>query len=124
VPTLRTPIRVRWWIFLYTFLFAMLTYLQRNSLSIAAVRIMPELHLSQMQVGWLMETFTVAYMLLQLPGGVLGERIGARAAYIAVGVIGGERGIRTLEGLLTLTPLAGVRLRPLGHLSAQLKIAA
>src|SRR5688572_1411604 len=31
--------------------------------------------------------------------------------------IGGERGIRTLEGLLTLTPLAGVRLRPLGHLS-------
>ena len=31
--------------------------------------------------------------------------------------IGGERGIRTLEGLLALTPLAGVRLRPLGHLS-------
>ena len=30
---------------------------------------------------------------------------------------GGERGIRTLEGLLTLTPLAGARLRPLGHLS-------
>ena len=35
----------------------------------------------------------------------------------AVLEIGGERGIRTLEGLLTLTPLAGVRLRPLGHLS-------
>src|SRR6478752_7035737 len=31
---------------------------------------------------------------------------------------GGEGGIRTLEGLLALTPLAGVRLRPLGHLSA------
>ena len=31
---------------------------------------------------------------------------------------GGERGIRTLDGLLTHTPLAGVRLRPLGHLSA------
>src|ERR1700749_4778403 len=26
---------------------------------------------------------------------------------------------RTLEGLLTLTPLAGVRLRPLGHLSTR-----
>ena len=35
---------------------------------------------------------------------------------------GGERGIRTLEGLLTLTPLAGVRLRPLGHLSAGQKL--
>src|SRR6516165_4591358 len=34
------------------------------------------------------------------------------------GESGGERGIRTLEGLLALTPLAGVRLRPLGHLSA------
>ena len=30
---------------------------------------------------------------------------------------GGERGIRTLEGLLTLTPLAGERFRPLSHLS-------
>jgi hypothetical protein len=38
--------------------------------------------------------------------------------------IGGERGIRTLEGLLTLTPLAGVRLRPLGHLSVRLEIDA
>jgi hypothetical protein len=35
---------------------------------------------------------------------------------------GGERGIRTLEGLLTLTPLAGVRLRPLGHLSGHAPI--
>ena len=37
---------------------------------------------------------------------------------------GGERGIRTLEGLLTLTPLAGVRLRPLGHLSDPGKMLA
>ena len=37
---------------------------------------------------------------------------------------GGERGIRTLEGLLTLTPLAGVRLRPLGHLSVPGKTLA
>src|SRR5487761_544338 len=39
-------------------------------------------------------------------------------------VFGGERGIRTLEGLLTLTPLAGVRLRPLGHLSDLGKLLA
>src|SRR5450755_3578059 len=32
---------------------------------------------------------------------------------------GGEGGIRTLDGLLTHTPLAGARLRPLGHLSGQ-----
>ena len=33
-----------------------------------------------------------------------------------------EREIRTLEGLLDLTPLAGVRLRPFGHLSAAKRI--
>ena len=31
--------------------------------------------------------------------------------------IGGEGGIRTLDTLLTYTPLAGERLQPLGHLS-------
>ena len=30
---------------------------------------------------------------------------------------GGEGGIRTLDTLLTYTPLAGERLQPLGHLS-------
>jgi hypothetical protein len=35
--------------------------------------------------------------------------------------IGGEGGIRTLDGLLTHTPLAGARLRPLGHLSHRAK---
>ncbi len=31
---------------------------------------------------------------------------------------GGERGIRTLDTLLTYTHFPGVRLQPLGHLSA------
>ena len=43
---------------------------------------------------------------------------GRRRSTSVVALTGGQRGIRTLEGLLTLTPLAGVRLRPLGHLSA------
>ena len=34
-----------------------------------------------------------------------------------VQMYGGERGIRTLEGVLALTPLAGERFRPLSHLS-------
>ena len=35
-------------------------------------------------------------------------------------MIGGERGIRTLDTLLTYTPLAGARLQPLGHFSINL----
>ena len=34
--------------------------------------------------------------------------------------IGGEGGIRTLDTLLTYTPLAGARLQPLGHFSINL----
>ncbi len=34
--------------------------------------------------------------------------------------IGGEGGIRTLDGLVTHTRLAGERLQPLGHLSKNL----
>ena len=32
---------------------------------------------------------------------------------------GGEEGIRTLDTLITYTPLAGERLQPLGHLSVR-----
>ena len=43
---------------------------------------------------------------------------GLRGRLLRVGrECGGERGIRTLDGLLTHTPLAGERLQPLGHLS-------
>jgi ACS family glucarate transporter-like MFS transporter len=87
LPTLRTPIRIRWWIFWYLFLLAILAFIQRTSLSIAAERMMPELHLSQMKVGWLMETYTVVYTALQIPAGVLGERIGARAILVATGAL-------------------------------------
>ena len=34
-------------------------------------------------------------------------------------VYGGEGGIRTLDTLLTYTPLAGARLQPLGHFSGR-----
>ena len=39
------------------------------------------------------------------------------------GVDGGEEGIRTLDTLLTYTPLAGERLRPLGHLSGEASVS-
>ena len=84
---MRTPIRIRWWIFWYLFLLAILAFVQRTSLSIAAERMMPELHLSQMQVGWLMETYIVVYTALQIPAGALGERIGARVILVATGII-------------------------------------
>jgi ACS family glucarate transporter-like MFS transporter len=69
------------------FLFPMLTYTQRTSLNVAAERIMPLFHLSQMQLGWMMWAYTVAYTVLQIPAGVFGERLGARATFVLIGVV-------------------------------------
>jgi MFS transporter, ACS family, glucarate transporter len=88
MPLLRHPVRIRWWIFAFMFAFATLSYIQRTSIAVAAEKIMPDLHLSQMQIGWLNASFTTAYALAQLPGGILGQRFGARLIYIAVGIVG------------------------------------
>jgi len=80
--------KVRWTIFLFLCGFAMLSYVQRTSLGVAAQNIMPDLHLSQMQIGWLNMAFATCYALAQLPGGVLGQRFGARLTYTVVGLVG------------------------------------
>ena len=72
--------RVRWRIFSLLVSFALVVYFQQRSLTVASERIMPELSLSQMQIGWLQWAFVLSYAFLQFPGGVLGQRIGARVS--------------------------------------------
>lgn len=76
--------RIRWRIFSMLVVAAAIVYFQQRSISIAAERIMPELSLSQMQIGWLQWGFVLAYGLLQFPGGILGQRLGARWALSAL----------------------------------------
>jgi ACS family glucarate transporter-like MFS transporter len=73
-------IRVRWPIFACVFAAAFVTYLQRSSLSVAAARMMPEVGLSQVQMGWLFTTFLIGYTAFQFPGGLYSQRFGARNA--------------------------------------------
>jgi ACS family glucarate transporter-like MFS transporter len=88
MTTTRKAIRIRWWIFLYLCAFALLSYLQRTGVSVAADAMMPALHLSHFQVGILLGTFPLTYMLFQVPGATFGRRFGARATYAGVGIIG------------------------------------
>jgi sugar phosphate permease len=88
MTTPRQPVRIRWWIFLYMSAFATLSNVQRTSIGIAAERIEPELHVSQMQIGWMMWAFTVMYMIMQAPGGVFGQRYGARVTFFLIGLVG------------------------------------
>ncbi len=66
----------------------MVSYIQRLGVQDLAATVMPALHLSQLQIGWIATAFTTAYALTQLPGGIFSQRIGARWALVSVGVLG------------------------------------
>jgi ACS family glucarate transporter-like MFS transporter len=84
-PPQRMPIR--WRIFGFLFVMGFLAYLQQKGLTIAAERMIPELHFSQMQIGWLEQAFVIGYAIFQLPGGILGQRWGARWTFVVIGML-------------------------------------
>jgi MFS transporter, ACS family, glucarate transporter len=79
-------LRIRWRIFSLLFGFGFLAYLQQKSITVAAERMMPELHLTQVQIGWIEWAFVLGYGLFQLPGGIFGQRQGARRTFVIIGL--------------------------------------
>src|SRR5438876_3401835 len=78
--------RVRRVLLALIFSFAFTGYVQRTSISIAAQRMMPELGISQLQVGWLLTAFLFTYAVFQIPGALVGQWIGARRMLAAIGL--------------------------------------
>ena len=78
--------RVRWRIFSFLFGFGFLAYLQQKTITVAAERMMPELGLSQLQIGWLEQAFVLGYAIFQMPGGIVGQRMGARRTFVIIGL--------------------------------------
>lgn len=72
------PTRVRYAVVGVTALMAVLLYLDRFCISFAEVFIKEELHLSDIQVGWMLSAFFWTYALCQVPSGWLTDRFGAR----------------------------------------------
>lgn len=79
--------RVRTLIFAILFGFAFTGYVQRQNLSIAAERMIAELGLTQIQVGWMFTAFLVTYSLFQVPGALVGQQWGARRTLTAIGLV-------------------------------------
>lgn len=79
--------RIRWRIFSFLFGFGCIAYLQQKSITVAAAQMMPELGLSQMQIGWIQWAFMLGYTCFQLPGGVIGQRLGARRMFVVISII-------------------------------------
>ena len=109
-------VRVRWNIFALLFILGMYFYVQQRSISVASYRMMPELGLTQMQIGWLEWTFLLGYTSLQFPGGVLGQRLGARVSVTIIGALAFLAMILTplaplaLHGAVLLVVLLGLQL--------------
>src|SRR5512146_2883842 len=86
-PHARMKPRIRWRVFAFLFAFGLIAYVQRTGVTVAAAQMMPQLHLTQLQIGWLEQAFVIGYALFQLPGGLLGQRFGARLAFTAFGIV-------------------------------------
>jgi MFS transporter, ACS family, D-galactonate transporter len=70
--------RVRWQIFLLVWLLIIVNFIDRSSLSVAMPLIGRQMRLSPATMGWLLSSFFWGYAVVQLPGGWLVDRFGAR----------------------------------------------
>jgi len=83
-------------------------YLDRTNITVAKLTMTHDLHLSEMQFGFVMAAFTFGYALMQIPGGRLADRIGSRPLLVTALVVWSV--FTALTGLATsLTSLIAVR---------------
>ena len=78
------PTRVRYIVLLLTVAAYMITYLDRVLLSAAVPSIQKEFGFSLITMGWILGAYQIAYAVFQIPGGWLGDRLGARRALAGV----------------------------------------
>jgi len=77
---------VRWRVLALLFGLSFVAYVVRTNLSVAAKYMMPELGISEIQMGWVFGAFTFAYAAFQFPGGIAGEWLGSRRALVLLAV--------------------------------------
>lgn len=65
-------------------LLSVITFLDRNAISVASVRITGDLGLTDSQFGWILTAFTLTYGLLEIPMGMWGDRTGERKVLLRI----------------------------------------
>src|ERR1035438_5965872 len=76
--------RVRYWVIVFAVSLAVITYIDRVSIATAAPSIQRDLGLDDVQMGWAFSAFAWAYALFEIPGGFLGDWMGARRVLLRV----------------------------------------
>ena len=106
-PSRAASTHVRYWILAVIVIATAINYLDRANLSIAAPIVKKDLNISDVQMGLIFSAFSWTYAALQIPGGWLLERAGARKTFgfalifwsIVTGCISLARGFGSLLGL-------------------------
>ena len=80
----QAPTRVRYLVIVFAVALAVITYIDRVCMSQAAPVITKDLGLTVAQKGYIFSAFALAYALFEIPGGYLGDRIGARRVLMRV----------------------------------------
>jgi sugar phosphate permease len=79
--------KIRWWICFLLFLTWLVSYIDRSLMPMALPLIGEEFHLGPTVMGGVVSAFFVGYASMQIPGGIIADKIGARKA-ITLGVAG------------------------------------
>jgi MFS transporter, ACS family, glucarate transporter len=99
------PSHVRWNILVLLVLLSFVAYVLRTNMSFAGERMMGDLGLSQVQLGWILAAFAWGYAIFQFPGGLLGEWLGGRKALTIIAVLWGA--LNLLVALIPGSSAAG-----------------
>lgn len=76
--------RARYWVVVFSVTLAILSYIDRVSISQAAKRIQGDLQLDDQQIGWVFSAFGITYALFEIPGGWLGDWLGPKKVLVRI----------------------------------------
>jgi sugar phosphate permease len=99
---------MKWLAVFLIWLLQFVNYLDRINISIAGPTMMRELHMEASLFGWVLAAFTLGYAIMQIPGGLLSDRLGSRVLLTASPLAWGV--LTALTGLVSsAAALIGVR---------------
>jgi MFS family permease len=79
-----TPTRARYWVIVFAVTLAILAYIDRVCISMAAPDIRRDLGLSHVEMGYIFSAFALAYALFEIPGGWMGDWLGPKRVLIRI----------------------------------------
>lgn len=78
------PTRTRYWVILFSITLAILAYIDRAAMGMAAPFVREDIGLSAVEMGYVFSAFALAYALFEIPGGWMGDWLGPKRVLIRI----------------------------------------